>query len=167
MFLKVEEGCFNFRFYRFPIESKEQFMADVNTSQTVETRPGNGESATGRPRAEGQELSAPFAGQEESSTKGMLREAIQKVMEEIEHHEREAKKHLQQAKALRKDLRDSFAFLQERKDDEPAEVADKIRSSMAADPEGTKATEAARTSKPHREIPKKKSVSKGKSGPKT
>jgi hypothetical protein len=42
----------------------------------------------------------------------MLREAIQKVMEEIAHHERAAKKHTQMAAALRKDLRDTFAFLQ-------------------------------------------------------
>ena len=45
--------------------------------------------------------------------KGILQEAIRKVMEEIEHHENEAKKHLQQAAQLRKDLRESIAFLQE------------------------------------------------------
>jgi hypothetical protein len=49
--------------------------------------------------------------QVESRTKGLLREAIQKVMDEIDHHEKEAQKHLQQAKALRKDLQDSFSFL--------------------------------------------------------
>jgi len=43
----------------------------------------------------------------------MLREAIQKVMEQIDSHEREAKKHLQQAAELRKDLRESIAFLAE------------------------------------------------------
>jgi hypothetical protein len=48
-----------------------------------------------------------------SSAKGLLQEAIRKVMEEIEHHENEAKKHLQQAAELRKDLRESIAFLQE------------------------------------------------------
>ena len=56
-------------------------------------------------------------------------------MKEIEHHEREAKKHLQQAKALRKDLRDSFAFLQDRKEEEPAGAAVESRSGMAAEQE--------------------------------
>jgi hypothetical protein len=45
----------------------------------------------------------------------MLKEAIQKVMEEIEFHEREAQKHRQQAEALKRDLRESFAFMQEQK----------------------------------------------------
>jgi hypothetical protein len=52
------------------------------------------------------------AGQQESRTRGILREAIRKVMEEIEYHEKEAQQHLQQAAQLRKDLRDSLAFLQ-------------------------------------------------------
>ena len=49
-----------------------------------------------------------------SNTKGVLRDAIQKVMEEIAYHEQAAKKHLRQADELRKDLRESFAFLQDR-----------------------------------------------------
>ncbi len=53
--------------------------------------------------------------QDESSTKGMLRDVIHKVMEEIEHHEREAKKHTQKAAELRRELRESFAFVQEAK----------------------------------------------------
>jgi hypothetical protein len=69
----------------------------------------------------------------ESSTRGMLREAIQKVMDEISYHEREAKKHLQQAAELRKDLRDSFAFLQERRGDaKPAAAADSRAPEPAA-----------------------------------
>jgi len=52
-------------------------------------------------------------GGSESETGRMLREAIQKVMEQIDSHEREAKKHLQQAAELRKDLRESIAFLAE------------------------------------------------------
>jgi hypothetical protein len=47
----------------------------------------------------------------ESKTQSILREAIQKVMEEIEFHEKEARKHRQQAEALRKELRESVAFL--------------------------------------------------------
>jgi hypothetical protein len=62
---------------------------------------------------------APAAHAEEeqgnSTAKGILKEAIQKVMEEIQFHEREAQKHRQQAEALKRDLRDSFAFLQEQK----------------------------------------------------
>jgi hypothetical protein len=49
----------------------------------------------------------------ESKTKSILRDAIHKVMEEIEHHEAEAQRHLKQAADLRKDLRESIAYLQE------------------------------------------------------
>jgi hypothetical protein len=48
----------------------------------------------------------------ESKARGMLRDVIHKVMEEIEHHETEARRHLQQAAGLRRDLRESLAFLQ-------------------------------------------------------
>jgi len=75
---------------------------------------------------------------DESSTKGMLRDVIHKVMEEIEHHEREAKKHTQKAAELRRDLRESFAFVQEaRKGDakpakaeesKPAEPSAKVKA---------------------------------------
>jgi hypothetical protein len=60
-------------------------------------------------------LSQPGSREEqpESRTRGILRDAIHKVMEEIEHHEREARDHLKQAEALRKDLRESVAFLLE------------------------------------------------------
>jgi hypothetical protein len=56
---------------------------------------------------------APVGGHEESGARGMLREAILKVMEEIEQHEREAKLHLQKATELRKALRESISFLHE------------------------------------------------------
>ena len=56
---------------------------------------------------------AEVDGHEEGGSRGMLREAIRKVMEEIEHHEREARHHLQQAAELRKALRESISFLQE------------------------------------------------------
>jgi hypothetical protein len=65
----------------------------------------------------------------------MLREAIQKIMEEIEFHEREAKKHLHQAEELRNELRDSFAFLQERKGKAPVEVTMKDQPIKAAEPD--------------------------------
>jgi hypothetical protein len=38
----------------------------------------------------------------------MLQEAIQKVMDEIEHHEQEARRHLQLAEDLRKELQEGF-----------------------------------------------------------
>src|SRR5436305_2039710 len=106
---------------------KEFAMADEIPSPAVV---GEAETAAS---ADGQEAgTAPGAAEspQESSTKGMLREAIHKVMEEIDHHEREAKRHLAQARALRKDLRESFSFLQERKDDEPIEAPIESRPSV-------------------------------------
>jgi hypothetical protein len=75
-------------------------MADDTVSQAVDV--GTNQSAP--------EL---LAGHERSGARGILREAIQKVMEEIEHHEREARKHLAQAAELRKALRESISFLHE------------------------------------------------------
>src|SRR6266581_3428959 len=72
--------------------------------------------------------------QEESGTRGILRDAIQKVMEEIEHHEREAKKHTQKAAELRRDLRESFAFLQEKKIDVRPAKSEEIRPEKATEP---------------------------------
>ena len=72
----------------------EDRMAAVNTTPDKNDHSG-GESA------------AP-----ESKARGMLRDVIHRVMQEIEHHETEARRHLQQAAELRKDLRDSIAFLQ-------------------------------------------------------
>ena len=60
----------------------------------------------------------------ERGAKGILREAIQKVMKQIAHHEKEARKHLQQAQELRKDLSESFEFLQERGGKGDASAAD-------------------------------------------
>ena len=57
-----------------------------------ETPPGHGAHTAAAPRRD--------EAANESRAKGMLKEAIQKVMEEIEFHEREAQKHRQQAEAL-------------------------------------------------------------------
>src|SRR5258707_6256734 len=94
--------------------------------------------------------------QDESSTKGMLRDVIHKVMEEIEHHEREAKKHTQKAAELRRDLRESFAFVQEAKrsdgkparaeEDKPAEPSAKAKSKDT--PADDKAQKAVAKKKP-------------------
>jgi hypothetical protein len=66
--------------------------------------------ADGPPATEGNEGPAP-AGAADQGASGVLRDAIRHVLDEIEHHEREAKKHLQKARDLRKELRDSFAFV--------------------------------------------------------
>ncbi len=95
----------------------------------------------------------------ESGTRGVLRDAIQKVLEEIAHHETEAKKHLQQAQELRKDLRESFAFLQDRgpkgkptaapvesnaaKATEPTATSTKSAATPRRKPSGTKKTRTA------------------------
>ncbi len=74
---------------------------------------------------------------------GVLRDAIQKVTEEIEHHEREAKRHSQQAKDLRAELRESFSFLlgqggkekaavERRAEATPPDVADTAAEETAA-----------------------------------
>ena len=94
--------------------------------------------------------------QDESSTKGMLRDVIHKVMEEIEHHEREAKKHTQKAAELRRDLRESFAFVQEAKksdakpakaeESKPAEASAKAKSKDT--PADDKAPKASAKKKP-------------------
>jgi hypothetical protein len=49
--------------------------------------------------------------QPESEARALLRDAIAKVMREIEHHEAEAQRHAQQAATLRKELRESIAYL--------------------------------------------------------
>jgi hypothetical protein len=105
-------------------------MAEESSSETVEasveTAPAPAKEALRTPEPEippqptpaKEEIPmqpTPARVEPESSTKGLLRDAIQKVMEEIDYHEREAKRHLQQAEALRKDLRESFSFLEERR----------------------------------------------------
>jgi hypothetical protein len=96
---------------------------------------------------------------EESRTRGMLRDAISKVMDEIAHHEKEAKRHLQMAAALRKDLRDSFAFLQERRSDgKAAEPPPEARAAQPAEPGGKVKAE----DKPHHGRKKHAGKSRGK-----
>ena len=94
-------------------------MTETNTSETATAGPDKTDRpASEHPRSKAQPMPSEAhsaAEPPESSTKGMLRDAIQKVMDEIEFHESEAKKHLQQAQSLRKDLRDSFSFLQEKR----------------------------------------------------
>src|SRR5438105_420586 len=49
----------------------------------------------------------------ETTVRGILRDAIQKLMNEVEHHEQAAKRHLQQADDLRKELQDSFKIVKQ------------------------------------------------------
>lgn len=89
---------------------------DTTDQQEPETSAEAETSVAEQAGSTGADTSAPPGAAEErqeSGTKGMLREAIQKVMDAIEHHEREARMHLQQAAALRKELRESFAFVHE------------------------------------------------------
>jgi len=88
----------------------------------------------------------------ESQARGILRDAIRKVMEEIERHEVEAKKHLQQARELRKDLRESIAFLQEQGEKEGHIAAAEVGQHRKIADEGPKekaAKEPAATGRKH------------------
>lgn len=49
----------------------------------------------------------------ESSVRGILQGAIQKVMDEIDHHEQEARRHLQQAEDLRRELQEGFRIVKQ------------------------------------------------------
>jgi hypothetical protein len=142
-------------------------MAEHNPSQTVEPDSLDAQLlALGLSDTQGEEVATPPGTdeiQQDSSAKGILREAIQKVMKEIAYHEREAEKHVQQARALRKDLRDSFAFLQERQDDLPVPTgaSGKSRPNKGVEHETLgKAKEAVPASKAPRRNLKKKHVAK-------
>lgn len=73
-----------------------------------------GPTAEDRPQANGRDDAAPPAAEEQaaSKTQQMLHDAVHKVMEEIEYHEGQARRHLQQAAELKKGLKDSIALLQ-------------------------------------------------------
>ena len=94
---------------------------------------------------------AVAAGHEEGGARGILREAIQKVMHEIEHHEKEARHHLQQAAELRKALRESISFLNEQGEKKPTAIARTGRSDKAGGPVAEeKEKPAASSNKQHR-----------------
>jgi hypothetical protein len=124
-------------------------MADDKPSLEEETDAPTDEKVSREPPPPEKPVSVASSRTEEpaseSRSKGLLRDAIQKVMEEIEYHEREAKKHLQMAEALRIDLRDSFSFLQERGEKaRPSTPLAQGRSAEAAGPDaGTPARDSA------------------------
>jgi hypothetical protein len=137
-------------------------MAEESHLSTVADGPQQSEPplTAAHPSRENPEASAPPPAAEvqpESHARGILRQAIEKVMEEIEHHEEEAKKHSQQATQLRKDLRESIAFLQ-------AQGAKAVPTGHAGTAAGSSTTEKAKggaaPSKPARAGTKKKHVGK-------
>ena len=99
-------------------------MADENDLSEAEAGADGEEETSEESAAEERDTFAGVPSMRGAS--GVLREAIQKVMEEIEHHEREAKRHSQQARDLRKELRESFSYLLEQGEKEK----------LAAAPEG-------------------------------
>jgi type I site-specific restriction endonuclease len=71
-------------------------------------------SADSKPASSENSASQPAAAEpRETGTGRILREAIHRVMDEIEHHKKEAQKHLQQVEELKRDLRESFACFPE------------------------------------------------------
>jgi hypothetical protein len=119
-------------------------MADESPNQMIEadSKHADPQTLTHRPRDDEDTPNRLGTGkdEQENSTSGMLREAIQKVMEKIEFHEIEAKKHLHQAEELRNELRDSFAFLQERKGKALVEVTKKDQPIKATEPDAKRET---------------------------
>src|SRR5260370_727380 len=92
---------------------------------------------------------------DKTSPKGSLRAATHRVREGIEHNEREAKKHRKRAAELRRDLRESFAFVQDKKSDarpartEESKPAEPIAKAKAKDtPADDKAQKASAKKKP-------------------
>jgi hypothetical protein len=136
-------------------------MPEEDQSPTVEARPPDVSAASeDHPKTDGPVVVAQPESPPEGHSKGVLRDAIQKVMEEIEHHEREAKRHLQQAEDLRKDLRESFAFmLQQEGEGTPSASPEEKRSSKATDPgapEGAKEVKAEKRPRPGKKPPARK-----------
>jgi hypothetical protein len=135
-------------------------MADDSPNQMTEAESQNADPPTlrHRPRDDQDIPNRPGTGkdEQESSTRGMLREAIQKVMEKIEFHEREAKMHLHQAEELRNELRDSFAFLQERKGKAPVEVIKVDQVIKRAEPEAKREAKQLGSSNKHERRTRKK-----------
>jgi hypothetical protein len=145
-------------------------MIEESLSPLEENDPANAEVVAEPQPPPAPETSPTPSGPEteaaESRTRGMLREAIQKVMDEIAHHEREAEKHLQQAAELRKDLRESFAFLRERgKSEKPPEtVAPRPSLTVEAEPQEPAATPPAPSRRRRGRKKKKSAAGKGKGG---
>lgn len=89
----------------------------------------------------------------EGSVRGVLQGAIQKVMAEIDQHEHAAKRHLQQAEDLRKELQEGFRIVKQE-----ARASAKASRAETADGVGTtvESTEPPEAVKAPRAEPKKK-----------
>jgi hypothetical protein len=91
-------------------------MADEHAHPPVGTAANGPARAGDSPQERGSSAThdSPSAA-DDGGAKEMLKGAITKVMEEISHHEKEARRHVKQAESLKRDLRESFAFLQEKR----------------------------------------------------
>jgi hypothetical protein len=138
-----------------PPMSELEFSAPATEIRPPEIASGTPES----PKFETAEASAP----PETNAKGMLRDAIHKVMEEIELHEREAKRHLQLADTLRKELRDSVKFMIEQKDGMTARAASAkdrpSKTTESSQPESATASAVEKRPRPRKKRRRKKTRS--------
>jgi hypothetical protein len=137
-------------------------MAEEDASQAVAAAAEPTETvAEVGPGTAGHDAPAQSAAEEhvESRTREMLRKAIQNVMGEIEHHEAEAQKHLQQAAELRKELRDSLRFLQaQARKAQPSVVHEESPSASNSEPSVVK--DRPKANRRRRSGQKKKSASR-------
>jgi hypothetical protein len=83
------------------------------------------------------------SGTAEGNARNLLREAIEKVTAEIAYHDSEAQKHRRQAEELRKELRETYAFLQSGGKKEPTAAAQEARPSSGSEPGTSEAAKPA------------------------
>jgi hypothetical protein len=133
----------------YPSESIE-LGSDTGSAAAEESSSTNGQEESASAEA------APEP--PESHTKSVLRQAIEKVMEEITQHEKEAQKHMQRANALRRELRESVAFLQ----DQGSRAKPTLPREKAAEPKVEGKSDDAASKKRPPAAAKKKAGGKGK-----
>jgi hypothetical protein len=134
-------------------------MAEESSSPSLETSFLDLDAPAG---LEPPTASAEPAPPPDSRTRGMLRDAIQKVMDEIERHENEAKKHLQQARDLRRELQESFAFAQKEGSDRNKPIDIAVETKSVEPTAKTRTRELAADDKPARGAAKRKGSKKEK-----
>ena len=140
-------------------------MADSNDVQTADA--STDDESTYEEATEAEAPATPSRGGASGrpamrGAAGVLRDAIQKVTEEIEQHEREAKRHSQQAKDLRAELRESFSFLLGQGGKEKAAAAERRAEVTPPESAGTAAEETPAGKRPKAEGKKKAPGRKGK-----
>ena len=119
-------------------------MPEDNRALTTQARTPETEEEAASPATEAPDSLAGATEEPQSDTGRMPRDAINKVMDQINYHQREAKKHLQRVEELRKDLRESFAFLQDQKSKEKTTGSDKKNTPPAAKEKTEEPAEMAR-----------------------